>query len=593
MVCYLYKIKEGAAMNKNRDISIRRIMEGQYLFDKATAEINKITHNCDKAILHIIKNDDIKRACRQLKDAADWFDYPHPEGSRDLRGEPDFIAIRIIMALYERECYEKLPDDVLVSLKKFFTEKDYRSIYASENHCLMFRVSRMLAAQFYSETYFSNAGMSAGEVYESDYRYICDFIDFRAARSWGEFDSLGYTFEIMVILATLHKYTIDRALKTKCAMIMDIILLDMINDSVNGLYAGAHGRSYPNAVLDRRNCTLAALARFYFDEEISYADAIENTNICLSDYAPSSVVKKIAKAKKAPYTNYERKHLHCCSAWMGEIDWDELKKVDGSICKATYICEDYAIGAVNHQDSYPIDAKDGWYAHHQQHEWELTFPDNPRAKIFSHHRAIPDRNHMVNRWTGDTGCSCGSFYANSNTAIAMYDIPVMSKLENRANLPLINAYIPLKFFSRYRQEEKYLFLEYNKLFVFLYMDNGFEVNDEDNFANMELLSLGHRNAVVCRVSYKSDYASFDDFCKISKMREIEFDRENMVVKFDGIVVRKDGNSENGIENNYTDAKKYDCPYMISDWDSLIICVKSEDDAYEYNFATNEITRVNL
>ena len=105
MVCYLYKIKEGAAMNKNRDISIRRIMEGQYLFDKATAEINKNTHNCDKAILHIIKNDDIKRACRQLKDAADWFDYPHPEGSRDLRGEPDFIAIRIIMALYERECY--------------------------------------------------------------------------------------------------------------------------------------------------------------------------------------------------------------------------------------------------------------------------------------------------------------------------------------------------------------------------------------------------------------------------------------------------------------------------------------------------------
>lgn len=578
-------------MNKNLDISIKRIMDGQYLFNKETVEINKITHNCDKAILHIIKNDNTEAACRQLKDAADWFDYPHPEGSRDPKGEPDFIAIRIIMALYEKECYEKLPDDVLASLKKFFTEKDYRSMYASENHCLMFRAARLLAAQFYNDSYFQNAGMTAKEVYDEDYKYICDFIDFRAKRSWGEFDSLGYTFEIMVILATLHKYTIDAALKTKCAMIMDVILLDMINDSINGLYAGAHGRSYPNAVLDRRNCTLASLARFYFDEEISYDDAIENTNICLSDYVPSPIVKKIAKAKKQPYTNYERKHLHCCSAWMDEIDWKELKKVDGSICKATYVCEDYAIGAVNHQDSYPEDAKDRWYAHHQQHEWELTFPDNPEAKIFSHHRAIPDKNRIVNRWTGDAGCLCGSFYANSNTAIAMYDIPLMSELESRVNLPLINAYVPLEFFSKYRQDGKYMFLEYGRLFVFLYMDNGFKVNDEDNFANKELLSLGYKNAVVCRVDYKSNYDSFDDFCKKSKMMKIEFDRESVTVKFGGITVRKDGNSENGIENNYADAKKYDCPYMTSEWDSPVICVKSEDEAYEYNFETNKITKI--
>ena len=186
---------------------------------------------------------------------------------------------------------------------------------------------------------------------------------------------------------------------------------------------------------------------------------------------------------------------------------------------------------------------------------------------------------------------CGSFYANSNTAIAMYDIPLMSELESRVNLPLINAYVPLEFFSKYRQDGKYMFLEYGRLFVFLYMDNGFKVNDEDNFANKELLSLGYKNAVVCRVDYKSNYDSFDDFCKKSKMMKIEFDRESVTVKFGGITVRKDGNSENGIENNYADAKKYDCPYMTSEWDSPVICVKSEDEAYEYNFETNKITKI--
>ena len=99
--------------------------------------------------------------------------------------------------------------------------------------------------------------------------------------------------------------------------------------------------------------------------------------------------------------------------------------------------------------------------------------------------------------------------------------------------------------------------------------------------------------MVCRVDYKSNYATFDDFCNVAKTMKIEFDRENMVVKFDGIIVRKDGNSENGIENNYAETKKYDCPYMTSDWDSLTIFVKSEDEAYEYDFETNEITKVNV
>ena len=75
------------------------------------------------------------------------------------------------------------------------------------------------------------------------------------------------------------------------------------------------------------------------------------------------------------------------------------------------------------------------------------------------------------------------------------------------------------------------------------------------------------------------------------MMKIEFDRESVTVKFGGITVRKDGNSENGIENNYADAKKYDCPYMTSEWDSPVICVKSEDEAYEYNFETNKITKI--
>lgn len=564
---------------KHRQDALNNILKVKYVFEPEHPDLSIQCIYGDFPIIHIMQNDDMDNAFHMLKYSADWFEHPHPF-DRDIRGEADFAAIRLICALYEPECYSKLPDDIKESLKKFYTKHDYSSIYGSENHSLMYTAARLLAAQFYEDEYFENFGVTARECYARDLKYLHEFLDFRAGRGWGEFDSLGYSAEIMLILGTLHKYAVDEGLRNKCHMAMDIILLDMMADSIEGIYGGAHGRSYPDSIIDRLNSGMAKLYYYYFGGKFYTGNELTNVNIYLSDYIPSQIVYDVAYGRVMPFENRERKHLHCCSAWVGDILYDVLDKAVGSINKYTYVCEDYILGSVNRQDPYPEELEDRWYARHQQHEWELTLPGGGEHKIFSHHSAIADYHKINNRWTGDNRCCCGSFYTNKNTAVAMYNI------ENKETMPLINAYVPLEIFDRKILEDKYLFLEYGKLYISLYFDNGYRVNHEDEFENKELLSDGWQNAVVCRVEYKEGFDSLESFARHIKSLPVVYDRVAKTVVFDGIELREDGNSDSGTENVYPYAKTYDCPFMQSDWDSKIITVTCGDKKVVYDFINN-------
>lgn len=564
---------------QKRERAIKKILSERYAFD-TTRTYDSWPGDVygDRAILHIMYDDDLENAFRILKHAATWYEHEHPT-KRDPRGEADFVAIRMMMAIYEPSCYNKLPDDVKEAIRMFLLERDISSMHGSENHSFMFHVSRLLTAQFYKDGYFTCYNMSAKEAYDYDTQYVIDFINFRAGKSWGEFDSLGYAAEELVILNTLYAYTDNPVLKTKAKMIMDIIMLDMIADSIGNLYGGAHGRSYPDQIINRDRSGMACVYGYYFGDKDGGAPAIIGY---FSDYQPSDIIYEIEKNKRLPYENRERKHLHCVTEWAKDINWGIINSVSGSISKYTYLCEDYILGSVNKQDDYPVDYNGRGYAKHQQHDWELTLPGGGDHKIFSHHPDDPGYYSVNNRWTGDNGCLCGTYYTNKNTAIAMYNIT------NPKKKKMINAYCPLMVFGDKILEDNYLFLEYGKLYISLYFSEGYKINKEDEYTDKELLSFGTQHAVVLRVEYKEKFASLAAFAESIKEKPVVFDKEAKTVKFDGIELRRDGNSEGGIENVYPYPKTYDCPFMQSMWDSKVIEVISGDKKVIYDFNQNKI-----
>ena len=520
--------------------------------------------------------------------AADWFEHENVMG-RDPRGESDFEAIRLVPLYYE--CVDALDENARTSLDRFFLKRDYSSIYGSENHAIMYRAARFLVAQFYLGTesaLFEQYGRKTPEeMYKTDLDYINEYLDFRAGRAWGEFDSLGYGAEIMLILATLYTYTKDAVLKKKVGMIMDVILLDMICDSKNGLYGGAHGRIYPPAALDTKNSGMFHIYCYYFGLRYSITNETLNipASLILSDYKPEEIVYAVERSRQYPYMNRERKHLHSVSSWnRPQINRENIALLENSfISKQTYVGERYMLGAVNRQDSYPNDAvEDLGYAHHQQHEWELTLYGGTSHKIFSHHPGDPGYHHIHNRWTGDLGCVCSTHYTNDKTALSIYTITKLKEY------PYINAYVPLEVFSKRIFDGKYIFLEYPGLYISLYFSSGYRINDTDEYKDKEILSDGRRHAVVLRVEHEEKFSSLEDFAEHIKKIPVVYDQEARTLDFDGIHLDYNMNSENGVANVYP-YKLYDSPYMQSEWRSGIVEVTADNRKCVYDFNKVEIS----
>lgn len=558
------------------------------------------------AVLRLTKGVDAEVAERQVKFTAEWFEHPHPTG-RDPRGESDFAAMNLLHALYR--FYDRLGEDTRASLDRFFLTRNFVSKFGSENHVLMGRVARLLAAQFYKERRFVQFGMNATEVYAESKVYILEFLDYRARRGWGEFDSCGYNAEDLAILNTLYSYAEDEKLKQLAAMHMDVLLLDMIVDSRYGLHGGAHGRIYPHTALD--SCTRSAKKKFfhattysyycyYFGAEGGYpALPMTHTATILSDYYPAEIVCRVAKNRTYPYENRERRHLHQSRGFRDVINRALLTSVEGrSIDKYTFVCGEYMLGGVNHQDDYPENSVGSWYAHHEQHEWELTLLSrgDGRAKIFSHHPGTPGYYQIHNQWTGDSFCNCGTHFCTRDTAISMYDIkdepyvpPVGYTPPDEAyspKYPGINADIPLALFDEKILEENYIFLRYDKLFVTVWFSNGYRFATGES-AGYEALSDGWKHCFICHVDYAERYASLADFAERMKKEPIRFDPDSMTVEFMGIRMDYKERHVNGKRQNFP-YKLFDSPFMRSEYGTGIYHVTDGEMQAVYDFNNGEL-----
>lgn len=536
----------------------------------------------DLSIFQLIHNVNVEAASAQLLFTANWFEHPHPNG-RDLRGESDFTSIRLVNALYQ--CYDRLSDEIKAALENFFLRRDYSSIYGSENHSLMYHISRLIAAQFYRNRRFEQYNKSAEEIIAEDEAYTDEFLMYRARRAWGEFDSCGYAAEIMLILNTLYLYSENPRLKKKASMMMDMIMLDMVVDTKNGLYGGAHGRIYEGSALNSVASGMYGYYTYYLGAEGGLPQSFVGACIALlSDYVPSEIVYKVAKNRIFPYENRERKHLHCCEAWVDGIHQSYLDKLEGlSIDKYLYLSDEYMLGSIEHQDKYP-DACGGWYAHHQQHEWELTFPNSGSglAKIFSHHPGNPKYHdqHQHNQWTGDIGCNCGTHFCTKDTAISMYNIVKLDR-----EFRFINADIPLNLFDEKLLDKNYMFLRHSKTYVMVWFSNDYRFVTEGLTAGYEAISDGCQHCFICHVEPTDKYASIEAFAAAMKTLTIAFDSEKMEVDFLGIHVDYSGNSINGVKNVYPYEKLYDSPYLTSDYGSAILHVTdgTDSEVYDFNF----------
>lgn len=488
-----------------------------------------------------------------------WFEL---RKTRNPQCEVDFIAFNLIKAVYL--CGEHLRAAVAVGIDALFCERDFESIYKSENHMLLFHTARLLYTQRMPEAVLAAYQKTGAQLYAEDLRYVKEFLVFRAKRGWAEFDTYGYTKVIIDCLLALRDFCADKALCRLAEQCLNLILLDMLADCSGPFYGGAHGRVYEHQILNQNLCGMFWVYYLYFGHD--YVDRIENANVydlLSSDFRPADYVYAAWSQKPAVYENFESKHLHSISS---DLPHRQLPQAPGSINKYTYVTPDYVIGAVNLQDAYPEGSDAGWYAHHEQHEWDLMLTDAPDIRIFTHHPGCSGTEGKEHgQWTGDLGCGCGKFFCNRGRLIALYDIP--QKEEKR-----IHAYVPRRFFEE-RQDGRYLFLHRGRVYISLWFSNGYESAEGEN-AGIEMNSYGARHCVVCEVATVEEYESFDRFIAAVREKEIAFDSDKMSAAYQELYIEGNERKIAGEPVQFP-YHTYQCPFLYEAFNSGVVTVNGK------------------
>lgn len=454
-----------------------------------------------------------QEALRQLDKAAKWFELPHPNG-RDHKGECDFTARRLIRVLYTS--HDKLPCDVLSSIQFFYQKHDFRSMYDSENHRLLYHTAKYLFSQKYPALFFDWCGLHGYDAVPEEEAYIKEFLRFRARYGWGEFDSCGYMSEIFSCLYDLYDFSLDAELRHLCRMTLDVLLLDIACDSTGGLYGGAHGRIYPAAALDHAFDNTFGLYYLYFGH--FYPDSIKEypaIEALFSSYRPSQAVYEIALGRMdTSYANRESCHLHCIPPFP---------QFEGYISKYTWCTPQYVIGAVNRQDDYPADSEAKWYSHHQQHEWDLTLAGNTRARIFTHHPGH-EPHGIHNQWTGDCGCGCVQTFCDRNIVLATYDIAHGQNASRNPEVKqceFIHAFVCREIYDRIKEFGNWLFVSLKGVHAALWFSEGFQWAEGES-AGYETVSSGLIHGCICEVSEAGE--AFETFMDRICSNTVVFDR---------------------------------------------------------------------
>ncbi len=521
----------------------------------------------NRAIANLLLGRFPEEANQRIRRTAEWFDHPHPN-KRSHDGECDFAAMKLCRAYYLFSDTDLLEKKTHEAIRRFFLNFDFESLYGSENHALLFRTSRYLMAQAMPESTFKAYKKKGRELLKTDLAWLKHYIRFRARRGWGEFDSLCYFMPEWECLINLYDYSKDQELMKLAGMMLDLLLADMAVDSLNGMYGGAHGRIYARHALDHAKANTYPLQYLYFgnvDQEslMSPYRLVEGTltDALVSSYKPAEIVLAIALDRTTPYENRERKHLH------NPLDIKPRHPVKGSIRKYTYWTPDYVLGCVQRQDPYPQTCRGKWYAHHEQHQWELTIGTRTTSRIFTHHPGKRGNEHGY--WTGDIHCGCGHFFQHKNALIALYDIPGDEPYK------LIHAYLPRDSFEEMMEKDGWIFILEGGVYIGLKLINGYAWTVKGEWKGKEVISRGRRNGVVCEVGLASEFESFDDFQKNILGNTIKFSKKDMNLMYSSKRngrLSMDTSGMRKLNGNNVDLgyPTYGCPYIKSEWDSGII-----------------------
>ena len=192
-----------------------------------------------------------------------------------------------------------------LNFKYFPTEPGIDSMCTwTENHYILFTASAYLSGQLYKDEKFTNTGETGREKMEVNRPRIHKWMDMKFRGGFNEWLSHVYYDEDLVALLSLYDFAEDDEIRKKAEMIIDLLLLDMVLNSFQGVFGSTHGRSYENTKKWASNEGTIDTMKLLFGMGVySGFDNMSAASFALSEYCHPQVLEDIATDQTDSYVN--------------------------------------------------------------------------------------------------------------------------------------------------------------------------------------------------------------------------------------------------------------------------------------------------
>jgi hypothetical protein len=329
-------------------------------------------------------------------------------------------------------------------------------------------------------------------------------------------------------------------MRKRAGKILDLTLGGFAAESLNGLYAGAFSRIYPEPLMERWKNASTTLAWLVFGNvpfrpsgvnvvlpRIGYRPHAMAMVLAMSGYEPSSELVEMATDRSEPYVHLER-HRTRTRIRYADTPFEP-------VYKTSYVTKDFVLGSVQggliqpiQQHSWELfwatdDPHEGYnllftlHPYASEHELGMFFPEEPELLEEAVIHGEKPTYGSPDKWTGASPYE--QIFQHRNSLIVLYDIPEGTRYSH------ISGFFSAKLEDVTEDESGWIFCRGGNCLIAYRPLARYEWRMEDG-GHRRLHSTAGRNGAVIHAASVDEYRDLAGFAEAVRSCDFDVSIEN-------------------------------------------------------------------